>query len=114
MSLKHRTHGDVDYKLKENHYEESKHTHNEYKKFLLKATHDEILKEYNKLVLLMQMMKHKGLNSIKPYPDKVVKADNIKVIKYKYNMICQEITNRNYSIMNKDYKKKTIPIYKSK
>lgn len=104
MSLKHRSHQGSDYKLHTNNYQEGKHTYNEYKKFLLKATHPEILKEYNKLLLLMNMMKHKGVNSIKPYPDKTLKADNIRIIKYKYNMICQEINKRNYHILNKNYK----------
>lgn len=108
MSIKHRKGGDTEYKRKENNYLESKHTRNEYQKFLKTAKYDEILSEYQKLALLKQMMKHKGLNSIKPYPDRKLKQDNIMIIKYKYNLICQEIAKREYRIMEKDYKKTNV------
>lgn len=113
MSIKHRKGGDTEYKIKENNYLESKHTKNEYQKFLQKATHGEILSEYQKLILIMQMMRHRGINSIKPYPDKKNKQDNIDIIKYKYNLLCQEITKRDYKIMEKNYHKPNVR-YKSK
>lgn len=113
MSIKHRKSGDTEYKRKENNYQDSKHTKNEYKKFLITAKYEEIYAEYNKLTLILQMMKHKGLNSIKPHPNKELKQDNINIIKYKYNLICQEITKRDYHIMKKDYHKAHV-WYKSK
>lgn len=85
-----------------------KMTKNSYNKWLETASHEEILKEYNKIRLILSMMKHSGQNSISPYPKKEQKMDNIKVIKYKYNQICQIITKRGYNIMKENYYKSNV------
>jgi hypothetical protein len=92
-------------KIKTITYNESNHTKNNYKKKIGTMDYNEVLSEYNKLRILMSMMKHTGVNSVKPYPDKSKQQENIKVIKYKYNMICQEITRRRYTIMNENYRR---------
>lgn len=81
------------------------HTKNNYKKLLKDMNYQEIFSEYNKLNLLLQIMnKNKTANLNKK------NQENIKVIKYKYNLLCQEITKRQYHIMNENYKPKNATI----
>ena len=108
MSIKHRKGRDTEYKRKENNYQNSNHLHKNYPKTIQQMNYAEILSEYNKIRLILQMMRHTGRGSIKPYPDRQTRQDNIRVIKYKYNIICQEITKRGYQIMQKDYRKHNV------
>lgn len=89
-------------KIKSKTYIESNHIKNNYKNSVGKMTHDEIYKEYNKLRLLLNMMRIGHKKGLEPY---MKGRDNIKMIKYKYNIICNEITKRHYSILGKDYKR---------
>lgn len=85
------------------------HTKNNYKKTLKDMNHQEILSEYNKINLLLQIMnKDRSANLNKK------NQENIRIIKYKYNLLCQEITLRQYHIMNENYKSKNATIRYSK
>jgi hypothetical protein len=86
-------------------YTKSNHTRNNYRRFVKSAKHEELLSEYNKIGLLIQMMKVGNMKGMKPYEKG---RDNIDILKYKYNLVCQEMTVRNYrTIRSEDRKRYT-------
>lgn len=105
MSRKHRKQPVKEKVFELKDYTKSNHTKNNFKDFISKATHQELLKEYNKLNLLLQMMK---VGHMKGLPTHEKGQENITIVKYKYNLICQEITKRNYSIMNNKFNKSNV------
>jgi hypothetical protein len=105
MSIKHSKRESKDFKLHVNDYEKSKHLHATYQKSLKLMTRDQLLKEYNKVRLLLIMMRNG--KKIPPYSKG---QDNIQVIKYKHNIVYQEMTNRNLNEMSKLIPKKMVSL----
>ena len=69
-----------------------------YQQYVEKLGYGQIYKEYNKIRLLMIILKGKGNKSVKD-------NDDIKLLQFKYNMIILEIRKRGYHMINKNYKR---------
>lgn len=111
MSIKHNRQPQQERQIRVRDYTTSKHTKNNYLDSIKKFTRDELFKEHNKLSLLLSMMRVGHMKGLSPYTKG---QDNIEIIKWKYNVLSQEITNRNYRVDKLDYHSKTRGNYKSK
>jgi hypothetical protein len=111
MSRKHNKEPSQERQIRVRDYTKSKHTKNNYLDSIKKFTREELFKEYNKLQLLLNMMRVGHMKGLSPYTKG---QDNIQIIKWKYNVISQEITNRNFKVQQLDYRSKTRGNYKSK
>jgi hypothetical protein len=94
MSIKHRKHSGSEDKVKVVSWSKN-NLHKKYQKELSEMSASLIMKEYNKINLLRIMMKN---SKIEKFPKG---QDNIRIIDYKYNLCCQEMTRRNMVEMQK-------------
>lgn len=77
--------------LKENTMDGAKHTKANFKNWLKTATHQELLKEAQKINTMLMQMRTGHDVGLPPYPKKEAKMDNIRVLKYKYGLLNQKI-----------------------
>jgi len=71
--------------------EGAKHTKANFKNWLKTASHQDLLKELQKVNTTLMQMRMGHDKGIPPYPPRNAKMDNIKVLKYKYALLNQKI-----------------------